>query len=39
MIADDLVARFAVYAREVTVHKPQAPIPHPFADISVTVRR
>ena len=24
---------------EVTVHKPQAPIPHAFADVAVTVRR
>ena len=24
---------------EVTVHKPQAPIPADFADVSVTVRR
>jgi 7,8-dihydroneopterin aldolase/epimerase/oxygenase len=24
---------------EVTVHKPQAPIPHEFADVSVTLRR
>ena len=39
VIADDLAARFAVSAVEVTVHKPQAPVPHPFADISVTVRR
>jgi dihydroneopterin aldolase len=23
----------------VTVHKPQAPIPHPFADVTVTVER
>jgi dihydroneopterin aldolase len=24
---------------EVTVHKPQAPLPHPFADVAVTIRR
>jgi 7,8-dihydroneopterin aldolase/epimerase/oxygenase len=24
---------------EVTVHKPSAPIPHPFADVAVTIRR
>jgi 7,8-dihydroneopterin aldolase/epimerase/oxygenase len=28
-----------VRAAEVTVHKPQAPIPHEFADVAVTLRR
>jgi dihydroneopterin aldolase len=28
-----------VVAAEVTVHKPQAPIPHEFADVAVTLRR
>ena len=28
-----------VAAATVTVHKPQAPIPHAFADVSVTLRR
>lgn len=28
-----------VAAATVTVHKPQAPIPHSFADVAVTVRR
>jgi 7,8-dihydroneopterin aldolase/epimerase/oxygenase len=28
-----------VGAATVTVHKPQAPIPHEFADVAVTVRR
>ncbi|WP_433298826.1 dihydroneopterin aldolase [Actinoplanes sp. CA-030573] len=28
-----------VAAAEVTVHKPQAPIPHEFADVTVTLRR
>ena len=28
-----------VIAATVTVHKPQAPIPHEFADVAVTVRR
>jgi len=28
-----------VDAATVTVHKPQAPIPHEFADVAVTVRR
>lgn len=34
VLADDRVAETAV-----TVHKPQAPIPHQFADVSVTVTR
>ncbi|HEX5202374.1 dihydroneopterin aldolase [Paractinoplanes rhizophilus] len=33
-LADDRVA-----TAEVTVHKPGAPIPHEFADVSVTLRR
>ncbi|WP_433371606.1 dihydroneopterin aldolase [Actinoplanes sp. CA-142083] len=33
-LADDRVA-----AAEVTVHKPQAPIPHEFTDVAVTLRR
>jgi dihydroneopterin aldolase len=28
-----------VEAAEVTVHKPQAPIPHDFTDVAVTLRR
>ncbi|HEV2375703.1 MAG TPA: dihydroneopterin aldolase [Streptosporangiaceae bacterium] len=28
-----------VQEAEVTVHKPQAPIPHPFQDVAVTIRR
>jgi 7,8-dihydroneopterin aldolase/epimerase/oxygenase len=28
-----------VAAAEVTVHKPQAPIPHEFVDVAVTIRR
>ena len=38
-IAHDLLGRGAVERVAVTVHKPQAPIPVPFADVSVTVRR
>lgn len=45
-IADTLMRRFggddggpAVHAVEATVHKPQAPIPLDFADVSVTARR
>jgi dihydroneopterin aldolase len=33
-LADERVA-----GAEVTVHKPQAPIPHDFADVAVTLRR
>ena len=38
-IADSVMDRYAPVAVEVSVHKPQAPIPHPFADVTVTVRR
>jgi 7,8-dihydroneopterin aldolase/epimerase/oxygenase len=24
---------------EITVHKPQAPVPHPFDDVAITIRR
>ena len=42
-LADRLVevclADARVAAATVTVHKPQAPIPHEFADVAVTLRR
>jgi dihydroneopterin aldolase len=38
-IADDLLTRDGVRMVAVTVHKPQAPITVPFADVSVTIRR
>ncbi|MBW4719834.1 dihydroneopterin aldolase [Saccharothrix obliqua] len=38
-IADEVMADLRVRATEVTVHKPSAPIPLEFADVSVTVRR
>jgi 7,8-dihydroneopterin aldolase/epimerase/oxygenase len=38
-IADAAVARPAVHRVRVTVHKPQAPIPLAFADVSVTIVR
>ncbi|GGM04278.1 dihydroneopterin aldolase [Nakamurella endophytica] len=38
-IADAVMARWPVHAVEVTVHKPEAPIPLDFADVAVTVRR
>jgi 7,8-dihydroneopterin aldolase/epimerase/oxygenase len=38
-LADVCLADPRVAAATVTVHKPQAPIPHEFADVSVTVQR
>jgi len=38
-IAGTVMARYPVHAAEVTVHKPSAPIPLSFTDVSVTVRR
>jgi 7,8-dihydroneopterin aldolase/epimerase/oxygenase len=38
-LAAECLADPRVAAATVTVHKPQAPIPHEFADVSVTVRR
>lgn len=38
-IADEIMRRYPVHAAEVTVHKPSAPIPLTFANVSVTVRR
>lgn len=38
-IADDLLSRGDVERVAVTVHKPQAPIPVPFDDVTVTIRR
>jgi dihydroneopterin aldolase len=29
----------AVQEAEITVHKPHAPVPHPFDDVAVTIRR
>jgi dihydroneopterin aldolase len=39
VIADDLLDRFPVTHVRVAVHKPQAPIAHPFHDVVVTVER
>jgi len=39
VVADDLLERFPLALARVTVHKPQAPVPHPFGDLSVTVER
>jgi dihydroneopterin aldolase len=38
-IADDVMNDERVHAVEVVVHKPQAPIPHTFADVAVVARR
>ncbi|OLF07798.1 dihydroneopterin aldolase [Actinophytocola xinjiangensis] len=38
-IADQVMTDERLHAVEVTVHKPNAPIPLTFADVSVTVRR
>jgi dihydroneopterin aldolase len=38
-LADVCLADPRVSAAEVTVHKPQAPIPHDFADVAVSLRR
>ena len=38
-LADVCLADARVAAATVTVHKPQAPIEHQFADVAVTVRR
>ena len=38
-IADGVMREERVHAVEVTVHKPQAPIPLTFSDVAVVVRR
>ena len=38
-IADTVMATYSVHAVEVTLHKPSAPIPLDFQDVSVTIRR
>ena len=38
-IAEAIMADERVRATEVTIHKPSAPIPLTFADVSVTIRR
>ena len=39
MIADDVLSHRLVDAVTVTVHKPQAPVGHPFSDVAVEVHR
>ena len=38
-IADAILARFSPAAVEITVHKPKAPIPVPFGDVTITIYR
>ncbi|GAA2336740.1 dihydroneopterin aldolase [Saccharopolyspora halophila] len=38
-IADAIMNEQPVSAAEVTIHKPDAPISHEFADVAVTIRR
>jgi dihydroneopterin aldolase len=38
-LADACLEDPAVSEAEITVHKPQAPIPFPFDDVAVTIRR
>lgn len=38
-IADDILTDERVHLVTVTVHKPSAPIPVPFGDVAVTLRR
>jgi 7,8-dihydroneopterin aldolase/epimerase/oxygenase len=38
-VADMIMTDERVHAVEVTVHKPAAPIPLPFTDVAVTMRR
>lgn len=38
-IADGIMVDQRVHAAEVTIHKPSAPLPMPFADVAVTMRR
>jgi dihydroneopterin aldolase len=38
-IADRCLAEHLVDEVEVTVHKPQAPVPVPFDDVTVTILR
>ncbi|HEY2298376.1 MAG TPA: dihydroneopterin aldolase [Jatrophihabitans sp.] len=38
-LADVCLADARVAAATVSVHKPQAPIPHQFADVAVSIRR
>lgn len=39
VVAGDVLTRPLVDAVEVTVHKPQAPVGHPFSDVAVQIRR
>jgi dihydroneopterin aldolase len=38
-IAEEVLTDPRIQAVEITIHKPQAPLPHPFTDITVTLHR
>lgn len=38
-LVDECLVHPAVRAATVTVHKPEAPLPYPFEDVAVTIRR
>ncbi len=38
-VAELILTDFDIEAVEVTIHKPGAPIPHPFEDVAVTIHR
>ncbi|MPZ85138.1 MAG: dihydroneopterin aldolase [Actinophytocola sp.] len=38
-VADDVLTDERIHAVEVTIHKPDAPIPLDFADVAVTIHR
>ena len=38
-LAADCLSEYLVAEVEITVHKPQAPIAHPFGDVAVVIRR
>jgi 7,8-dihydroneopterin aldolase/epimerase/oxygenase len=38
-LADGCLSEPGVEEAEITVHKPQAPLPYPFSDVVVTIRR
>jgi 7,8-dihydroneopterin aldolase/epimerase/oxygenase len=38
-LAEACLTDHAVEEVEITVHKPHAPVPHPFDDVTVTIRR
>lgn len=39
LIAEDIFKNFEINELELTIHKPQAPIPIPFTDVSLSIKR